>query len=190
MSADGRDSFAGARYHVGDVVHVLRTGRLPIEDILGTGPIARVTTDDAGRHLYWIEGFACARTAYALRPAGRSAEAIAAIDVASLRQRARVRDLLEALRRTIVIRPEDPDDPASPLRADFHNFADGRGASAIVLPLLEAAVVLRDLSHALRQMTPRGADACTPWLTDLQTRAQAIVDRLETSALDVHGARR
>jgi hypothetical protein len=51
---------------VGDVVRVLRASRLPIEEPLGVGEIERVTHAEGGR-LYWVSGFACARSERELR---------------------------------------------------------------------------------------------------------------------------
>jgi len=51
----------------GDVVVVLQAARLPREVALGTGRIARVTTDAQGTRVYWITGFPVARPAHVLR---------------------------------------------------------------------------------------------------------------------------
>ena len=52
---------------VGDLVKVLRASRLPIEDSLGIGCIERVSHSSSGERLYWVRGFACARTVRELR---------------------------------------------------------------------------------------------------------------------------
>jgi hypothetical protein len=48
---------------VGDTVQVLSAIRLPLEIPIGVGVIQRIDGD-----LYWVSGFACARTADVLRP--------------------------------------------------------------------------------------------------------------------------
>lgn len=53
---------------VGDYVKVLRACRLPaVEEVVGVGCVQRVTYMPDGAALYWIEGFATARTARELR---------------------------------------------------------------------------------------------------------------------------
>lgn len=54
-------------FGVGDTVTVLRAVRLPIEEPLGVGVIERVTRASSGESLYWVRGFACARTERELR---------------------------------------------------------------------------------------------------------------------------
>jgi hypothetical protein len=51
----------------GDLVKVLRACRLPIEEPIGVGSIERVTRASSGENLYWVRGFACARTERELR---------------------------------------------------------------------------------------------------------------------------
>lgn len=65
---------------VGDAVTVLRAARLPIEDPLGVSVIERVTRASSGENLYWIRGFACARSERELRRWTSLAEAQAAQD--------------------------------------------------------------------------------------------------------------
>jgi hypothetical protein len=60
---------------VGDLVRVLRAARLPLEDVLGVGEIERVTRASSGASLYWVRGFACARTERELRRTRTLAEA-------------------------------------------------------------------------------------------------------------------
>lgn len=55
-------------FGVGDAVTVLRAARLPVEEVLGVTVIERVTRATSGESLYWLQGFACARTARMLRP--------------------------------------------------------------------------------------------------------------------------
>jgi len=52
---------------VGDAVTVLRAIRIPIEDPLGVGVIERISRSASGEVLYWVRGFACARTERELR---------------------------------------------------------------------------------------------------------------------------
>lgn len=53
---------------VGDLVKVLRACRLPkVEETLGVGQIRSITRTENGTILYWINGFACARTERELR---------------------------------------------------------------------------------------------------------------------------
>jgi len=52
---------------VGDTVKVLRAVRLPVEDVIGVGVIERVSRASSGESLYWVRGFACARTERELR---------------------------------------------------------------------------------------------------------------------------
>lgn len=57
-----------ARFCVGDIVDVLRSVRLPIEDVLATGTVERITeASDGNETLYWVSGFPCAKTARCLR---------------------------------------------------------------------------------------------------------------------------
>lgn len=53
---------------VGDMVKVLRACRLPgVEEVVGVAPIERVTRAGSGESLYWVRGFAVARTERELR---------------------------------------------------------------------------------------------------------------------------
>jgi hypothetical protein len=52
---------------VGDAVKVLRAARLPLEDVIGVSVIERVTRASSGEPLYWVRGFACARSDRELR---------------------------------------------------------------------------------------------------------------------------
>lgn len=52
---------------VGDLVRVLRSCRLPVEDAIGRGEIERITRGASGEALYWVRGFGCARTERELR---------------------------------------------------------------------------------------------------------------------------
>jgi hypothetical protein len=52
---------------VGDTVDVLQAARLPVEYLIGTGTIRRITESASGERLYWIAGFPMARTASVLR---------------------------------------------------------------------------------------------------------------------------
>lgn len=53
---------------IGDLVKVLRSCRLPtVEETLGVGQIRSITRTENGTILYWIDGFACARTERELR---------------------------------------------------------------------------------------------------------------------------
>lgn len=65
---------------VGDLVRVLRAARLPLEDVLGIGQIEQVTRGSSGELLYWVRGFACARTERELRLTKTLAEAWAEQD--------------------------------------------------------------------------------------------------------------
>lgn len=56
-----------SRLEVGDTVKVLRAARLPLEDVLGIGPIERITRSESDELLYWVRGFACARSERELR---------------------------------------------------------------------------------------------------------------------------
>lgn len=60
---------------VGDLVRVLRAARLPLEDVLGVGEIERVTRTASGELLYWVRGFACAKSERVLRRTKTLAEA-------------------------------------------------------------------------------------------------------------------
>ena len=72
------DGFAGnmsdpcpacSAFAIGERVNVLRATRLPkVEEVVGQGTITRVT-ESQGTYLYWIDGFAVARTARELRHA-------------------------------------------------------------------------------------------------------------------------
>lgn len=53
---------------VGDEVIVLRAARLPREEALGRGRVARIEPGLSGQ-LFWISGFLCARTAREIRRA-------------------------------------------------------------------------------------------------------------------------
>ena len=53
-------------FKTGDRVEVLRACRLPIQDVLGDGIIARITGTES-EPLYWISGFLTARTGRELR---------------------------------------------------------------------------------------------------------------------------
>jgi hypothetical protein len=67
---------------VGDTVKVLRASRLPVEEVLGVGPIERTSRSNFGEMLYWIRGFDCARTERVLRRWTSLSEALAEQDEA------------------------------------------------------------------------------------------------------------
>jgi hypothetical protein len=50
------------------MVRVLNAFRLPsVEEQIGSGVIRRITVS-AGEAIYWVDGFACGRSARVLRP--------------------------------------------------------------------------------------------------------------------------